>query len=119
MAQKETVYTESVIENMVAAYTAAESDEDRANTIVRLADDVGTSVASVRAKLVNLGVYKAKERTSKTGAPIESKAKIVGDIATLMGVEEEAIGSLEKATKRVLLAVRSYMRECSEADVSE
>lgn len=111
---KETIYTSEVVARMEEAYTAAPSDEARAEVVNDFAGELGASVASVRSKLVNLGIYKAKTRVTKTGEAIESKAKIVGDIARMMGVEEEAVESLEKATKPVLKSLRSFMLECQE-----
>ena len=109
---KETVYTEEVVSRMVEAYTSADTDEARADVVNDFAEQLGATVQSVRSKLVNLRVYKAKERKTKTGEAIESKAKIVADIAKMMDVSEEAVESLEKATKPVLKAIRSYMVDC-------
>lgn len=106
---KETIYTDEVVARMVEAYEAAESDEVRASVVTSLADELGVKVQSVRAKLVNLGVYKAKERTTKTGEKIESKAEIVAQIAVSLGVEEEVVESLEKATKPVLKLLRAAL----------
>lgn len=109
---KETIYTDEVVARMVETYTAAESDEARATVVNDFADELGVKVQSVRAKLVNIGVYKAKARTSKTGEAIESKAAIVADIAKRLRVDEERLESLEKATKPVLKLVREAL--CSE-----
>lgn len=106
---KETVYTEEVVARMVEDYQAAESDEARASVVTEYADELGVKVQSVRAKLVNVGVYKAKQRTSKTGEPIENKATIVADIATRLSVNEERLESLEKATKPVLKLLRDAL----------
>lgn len=107
---KETVYTEVVVDRMVEAYEAAETDEARATVVSDVANELGVKVASVRAKLVNLGVYKAKQRVTKTGEKVESKSAIVRDIANMMGVAEESVESLEKATKPTLKAVRDALR---------
>lgn len=109
MTNKETVYTEAVVESMVESYTAAQSDEARASVVTEIAEKLGVKVASVRAKLVNLGVYKAKERVAKNGEPVETKAKIVKDIAELAGVSEEVVESLEKATKPALKMIRDAL----------
>lgn len=106
---KETIYTDEVVARMVETYEAAESDEARASVVADMADELNVKVQSVRAKLVNLGVYKAKQRTSKTGEPIESKASIVADIATRLSVDEERLESLEKATKPVLKLLRDAL----------
>ena len=108
---KETVYTEEVVQKLTDAYQSAESDESRSLVVQDFADQLQTTVHSVRAKLVNLGVYKAKERTTKTGEAIESKADIVRDIAQLMQTSEEVIESLEKANKGVLKMVRDRLSQ--------
>lgn len=109
---KETLYTEEVVTRMVEDYTSADTDEARADVVNDFAEELGATVQSVRSKLVNLGVYKAKQRVTKAGEAVESKAKIVSDIAKMMGVEEEVVESLEKATKPTLKLVRAYMVEC-------
>jgi len=110
---KETIYTAEVTSRMVEAYTSADSDEARAGVVEAFHKELGASVASVRSKLVAMGVYKAKARKTKAGEAIESKAKIVADIAEIVGVEEEAFESLEKATKPVLKSLRAFLVECS------
>lgn len=102
----ETVYTAEVVERMTEAYRAAESDEARATVVAAFAEELGVTLPSVRAKLVSLGVYVAKTRTTKNGESVETKANIVADIAKAMGVAEEVLESLEKATKPVLKRVR-------------
>lgn len=103
---KENVYTDEVVARMEEAYVAAESDESRASVVQEFSDELGVKVQSVRAKLVNLGVYKAKARVTKNGEKVESKADIVANIAVALGVDEEDIDSLEKATKPVLKLIR-------------
>lgn len=103
------VYTDEVVADMVESYTSAESDEARASVVNEFADSLGVKVQSVRAKLVNLGVYKAKTRVSKDGTDVETKAKIVEDIAVSLGVPAEVVESLEKATKPTLKMVREAL----------
>lgn len=102
---------EAVVAEMVAAYTEAETDEDRADVVLMLAEKLGKTVQSVRAKLVREGVYKAKARTTKTGEPVVSKEKLVQDIEKAMGLEVGDLESLEKATKRVLKLVYEAVRK--------
>lgn len=115
---KETVYTDAVVESMVNSYTAAENDEQRAGAVQEIASELGVKVHSVRAKLVSLGVYKAKTRTTKDGQKVESKADIVGQIAVSLGVEEEVVESLEKATKPVLKLLREALKADEIQEVS-
>jgi hypothetical protein len=71
-----------------------------------LADEFGKNVKSVVAKAVREGIYKAKERASKTGGKIESKEQIVADIAAIVG---KSLDGLEKASKQSLLAIRDKL----------
>lgn len=104
-----TVYTDEVVADMVESYTAAQSDEARASVVNEFADSLGVKVQSVRAKLVNVGVYKAKTRVAKDGSDVETKAKIVEDIAKALNVSAEVVESLEKATKPTLKMVREAL----------
>jgi hypothetical protein len=102
---------EQVVAEMVASYTEAETDEARAEVVKDLAEKLGKTVQSVRAKLVREGVYKAKERKTKTGEPVVSKEKLVQEIEKAMGLEVGDLESLEKATKRVLKLVLDAVRK--------
>lgn len=66
----------------------------------------GKDVRSIRAKAVRMGIYKAKEKVSKTGGKIESKEAIVADIAANVG---KNLDGLEKAPKLVLQTLRSKL----------
>lgn len=72
-----------------------------------LATEFGKNQKSVIAKAVRMGIYKAKEKTSKTGGKIESKEQIVADIAALVG---QSLEGLEKAPKLVLQELRTRLR---------
>jgi hypothetical protein len=93
-------YTEAQEAELLAA---APIDNEKATAF---AAKFGKNVASVRAKAVRLGVYQAKERTSKSGGPIESKEAIVADIARLVGRNLEG---LEKGPKQALIAIREAL----------
>ena len=93
-----------VVDGMVERYTAVDTDETRASVVAELAEELGKSVQSVRAKLVREGVYVAKERKTKDGRKVESKSKMVDRVALKLEIEftdGEAL-SLEKATKSTL-----------------
>ena len=66
----------------------------------------GKDVRSIRAKAVRMGIYKAKEKVSKTGGKIESKEAIVADIAAIVG---KSLDGLEKASKQSLIAIRAKL----------
>jgi hypothetical protein len=53
-----------------------------------------------------MGIYKAKEKVSKTGGKIESKEAIVADIAAIVG---KNLDGLEKAPKQALITLRARL----------
>lgn len=93
-------YTEAQEAELLAA---GEIDNDAA---IEFAAKFGKDVRSIRAKAVRMGIYKAKERVSKTGGKIESKEAIVADIAALVG---KSLDGLEKASKQSLIAIRAKL----------
>jgi hypothetical protein len=93
-------YTEAQEAEMLAA---GEIDNEMA---MELAVRFGKDVRSIRAKAVRMGIYKAKEKTSKTGGKIESKEAIVADIAAIVG---QNLDGLEKASKQSLIAIRAKL----------
>jgi hypothetical protein len=102
---------EAVVAEMVASYQEADTDEARADVVKDLAEKYGKTVNSVRAKLVREGVYKAKERKTKTGEAVISKENLVQEIEKALGLEVGDLESLEKATKRVLKLVLDGLRK--------
>lgn len=93
-------YTEAQEAELLAA---GEIDNAKA---LEFADKFGKDVRSIRAKAVRLGIYKAKEKTSKSGGKIESKEAIVAEIAELVG---KNLDGLEKAPKLVLQTLRARL----------
>jgi hypothetical protein len=75
-------------------------------TAAQFAEKFGKNIASIRAKATRMGVYQAKEKTSKSGGPIERKEAIVADIAALIGKNMEG---LEKSPKQALIAIREAL----------
>ena len=62
------------------------------------------SARSVTAKAVRMGVaYDRKQPTTKSGDPVESKATIVAELATMV---EGNLDGLDKAPKPALQALR-------------
>jgi hypothetical protein len=76
------------------------------DTAIEIAAHLQKDVRSVRAKAVRMGVYKAKDKVSKSGAAIERKEAIVADIAAILG---KNLDGLEKAPKQVLVALRAKL----------
>ncbi len=78
----------------------------------------GLSVHSVRAKAVRTdGIeYVRKPKSRKDGTPVESKADIVSEIATILGSDAESFESLGNATRIVLVAVRNALADAAAAE---
>ena len=93
-------------------YTEAQEAELMAAGVIdndlafEFAAKFGKDVRSIRAKAVRMGIYKAKEKVSKTGGKIESKEAIVADIAAIVG---KNLDGLEKASKQSLIAIRAKL----------
>ena len=72
-----------------------------------LAIELGKDVRSIRAKAARMGIYKAAEKKSKSGLPIETKEAIALDIAGIVGT---TLDGLEKASKRTLQILREKLQ---------
>jgi hypothetical protein len=94
-------YTPEVTEALKARYVAGEAVE-------ALATEYGKTVRSVIAKLSKEGVYKAKAK--EAGKREMLKAEMVAEISKEIGVSEEILESLEKATGPALMAVLKALR---------
>jgi hypothetical protein len=101
MTAKIVNYTPEMTATLVEGFKAGE-------TVEALATKIGRSVRSVTAKLSKEGVYKAKEKTA--GKREMLKAEMVAAISTEIGVSEEVLESLEKATSPALMAVLKALR---------
>jgi hypothetical protein len=91
-------YTPEQTAAIVAAYGEGVSAES-------IAASLGKSVRSVIAKLSREGVYKAKERVSKTGAPIVKKDELVDAMQIEFNLTEAEADSLTKANKTALAKI--------------
>ena len=89
-------YTPELTADVVARYTAGE-------TVEAIASAIGKSTRSVVAKLSREGVYVSKAK-AKTDVRV-TKDELVARIAEHIGVAEETIDSLEKATAGTLKIV--------------
>ena len=94
-------YTDEMVNAMTEQYQANPTRE----TVDSLAREFGKTTRSIIAKLSREGVYVAQPRTPKTGEAIVSKAELVSEVATILGVAVDDIASLEKATKVHLKAL--------------
>tara|TARA_R110000851_G_scaffold275896_2_gene428691 strand:+ start:1021 stop:1401 length:381 start_codon:yes stop_codon:yes gene_type:complete len=105
MTDKTVNYTDEMVEAMVADY----SDSPTTDTVARLASEYDKSTRSIVAKLVREGVYVAKARVTKTGAPVVRKADLVAAIQDRMGGIE--LPTLEKASKADLTNLLNALPE--------
>lgn len=72
-----------------------------------LANEFGKTPRSVIAKIVRMDVgYQSKVRTTKSGDPVISKEKLVGQIANVV---EGNLEGLEKAPKAALQALARFV----------
>ena len=94
-------YTPEQTEKVKTDYLAGVTVED-------IATAIGKTVASVRAKLSKEGVYKAPAK--EAGKREMKKAEMVAAISIEIGVSEEVLESLEKATSPALMAVLKALR---------
>lgn len=101
-ATKTVNYTDAQTAEMVRDYGLAETDAERKMVVDNLAEVMGKTVNSIRAKLSREKVYIKPKATTKNGSTIVRKATLVEDIAKAMGTNSEVIESLEKATKTTL-----------------
>ena len=105
-----TVKTENYTADMVAVMrtmfeAGKASGEKQKDIVAKVAEKLGKGVRSVVAKASREGFYEKAEYAAKDGTKAESKADIVANIATALGVAPEVVGSLESATKQALKAV--------------
>ena len=93
------VYTEEVEARLAGEYGNVENptaDGDK-DLMTNFAKELGVSVGSVRAKLVQLGLYR-KYETAKKG-PAKTKAHVAEEIAKVVGLEADALDSLAHAKR--------------------
>ena len=101
-------YTEAMVATLIAGYDVEASDEDRKAQVAALAESLGKSAASIRAKLTREGVYVPLAK-APAGKAVVRKAQIVQLIADELNVDVDVIGSLEKATKNTLVRIANAL----------
>lgn len=104
------------VANYTAEQTALAVEKYTAGaTVEAIAEALGKTVQSVRAKLAKEGVYKAKAKET-AGKREKLKSEMVAEIAALVGASEEVVESLEKATGAALKAVLAALARKTPAE---
>ncbi len=96
-------YSAEQTAELVTRYRAGE-------TVETLAEAMGKTVKSIVAKLSREGVYVSKAKAKAT-TKASTKAELVTSIAAKLGVTEDKVESLEKATREVLVAIDTALAE--------
>ena len=104
MTEKVINYTDEAVARLHEVYDGEAEVADRDVAVKALADELGKSTRSIVAKLTREGIYVPKGPAPKKGAGV-SKAALVTVIAARLNVDEDVIGSLEKANKDVLTRI--------------
>lgn len=104
---KAPAYTPEMVAEMQAAYAASQTAE----TVQALAEKFGKTPAMVRAKLVNLGIYKAKEYKTKQGEKPVKKDETADAIGRILGLSDGETDSLAKANKTALAKILKFVCE--------
>ena len=97
-------YTDAQTAELIAEYTTKDTNNKTFNKM--FAEKFGKTTRSIVAKLSKEGVYKVEQRTTKTGEKVITKAELVEQINSKLGVE---VDSLTKATKQDLLSLLSAL----------
>lgn len=103
-------YTDENIARMKELYSAEADQAARDSALVDLAEEFGTSVASVRGKLSSMGLYVAKSRAKRAdGEASRTKAELVEALRGMLGIDNSELDSLVKATKGDLMLLHQRM----------
>lgn len=108
-------YTPEMTAKMVADYVA----NPEQTTVETLAAEMGKTVRSIVAKLSREKVYKAKERTTKTGEAIVKKDETADAIGAILKLTEADVTSLTKANKTALKAIFAALANSCPIDGDE
>lgn len=96
-------YTPEMTAVMVSLYV------DDKLTVEQIAEKIGKSVRSVVAKLSREKVYVAKQRTTKTGEPVQHKAELANAIGAVLRLTEAESEGLANAPKTALQKIFSAL----------
>lgn len=102
MSDKVVNYTDEMVARLHEVYDGSADEATRDEQVAALAEELGKSAASIRAKLGSEGIYVAKAK-APSGKNTVRKAELVAVVADKIGMDIDAAGSLEKVTKAVLV----------------
>ena len=112
---KQANYTPEAVAILSSRYSAGES-------VDAIAASMGRTVASVRAKLASLGLYKTKAKPEGKKGGV-TKAQVVSDIAAIVAGDKNGLESLTAATmadlNKILAFLVAEMREAAGLDESQ
>jgi hypothetical protein len=74
-----------------------------------IAGIVGKSTRSIVAKLSREGIYKPKEKTTKTGEPVTAKNELAEKICEKANLPFDFAESIAKANKQALVGILSAL----------
>lgn len=104
-------YTPEQVEYL-SAYPVDATDDERDAFLRQAVEHIGKPIRSVRAKLSSMGLYKAPERKTKTGEPVETKAEVCDSLADMVpGLTHELAATLASGNKKALKLVRGFIRD--------
>lgn len=90
-------YSEAQIAELKSGYTGS----DNVAEVAALAEKLGKTPASVRAKLSSMGLYKTAEKADSETDRV-TKRVLVEKVGEIVGLSEAEVDGLEKATKSAL-----------------
>ena len=99
-----TNYTDEQVQTLRDNYVGA----DNTTELPQLAEQVGKSVPSVRAKLSQMGLYVTPEK-AEAGTHRETKADKAAEIAGIIELNEPETEALAKTTNAVLDKIRERL----------
>ena len=107
-----TKFSDADTAKVVEAYRA----DPTAETVARLAVDLGRSVASIRGKLVTEKVYVAKDAAKAAGSKRETKAEILARVEASLGLDAGTLASLDKGSMEAIKALDAATAVASDAE---
>ena len=109
MTEKAPNYTDEMVARLNEVYDGSADEATRKAAVAALAEELGKSAASIRAKLTREKLYVPMAKAPK-GKNTVRKAELVTAIAKAINADEDVIGSLEKATKVALNKVLDALK---------